>query len=249
MLKKLLKYDLKNIFNQLSLLWIVSIVSAVISQLITRLPWDNIFTSVLYVMTSLVTYLTIILLLIAPIVVAIKRTYEHLFKAQGYLTNTLPITKSQLLLSKTIAAFLTFLISLIVVVVAIAILYWGESLTTNGLILKDILISLTIFLFAFYIHLFIFILLAYALGQRHDSKKIGHAFIYGLIGYIIIQIVLASLIFGYVAINKDFMILLENNDIPSIRNLLFSIAGIFVIIAGINFTATNKILNKKMDLE
>ena len=52
--------------------------------------------------------------------------YKNVFTDQGYLTNTLPVTPSQLLLSKELAALLWLLID--VVVISISILFFSITL-------------------------------------------------------------------------------------------------------------------------
>ena len=57
--------------------------------------------------------------------------YKNVFTDQGYLTNTLPVTPSQLLLSKELAALLWLLIDVVVISISIFILVGSTELFSN----------------------------------------------------------------------------------------------------------------------
>lgn len=57
--------------------------------------------------------------------------HKNVFTDQGYLTNTLPVTPSQLLLSKELAALLWLLIDVVVISISIFILVGSTELFSN----------------------------------------------------------------------------------------------------------------------
>lgn len=57
--------------------------------------------------------------------------YKNVFTDQGYLTNTLPVTPAQLLLSKELVALLWLLIDVVVISISIFILIGSNELFSN----------------------------------------------------------------------------------------------------------------------
>ena len=68
---------------------------------------------------------SILAVVVLSIVFIIQRFYSNLFRDQGYLTHTLPVSIDTLLWSKLIAAFCWALASIVVVVVSLAIMATG----------------------------------------------------------------------------------------------------------------------------
>lgn len=76
---------------------------------------------------------------IATIVLIIKRFATSVFGREGYLSNTLPVSAHQLILSKLLAAFILDTISSLVVLASIGII------ATFNLDMKDILLTTSYF--------------------------------------------------------------------------------------------------------
>ena len=76
---------------------------------------------------------------IATIVLIIKRFATSVFGREGYLTNTLPVSAHQLILSKLLAAFILDTISSFVVLASIGII------AAFNLDIKDILLTTSYF--------------------------------------------------------------------------------------------------------
>ena len=108
MLRKLLKYDLKSVGR---IWWIVAVSVlglATFGSLLLRVTVELIANDgpvLLYIFGSLISYICIIVLFSSSFVTLFLthfRFYKNFFTDEGYLTFTLPVSRRQLLLSKTI---------------------------------------------------------------------------------------------------------------------------------------------------
>ena len=90
--------------------------------------------SVTKIMTMLLIFALVIVISSIAIFTYIYSGYhfhKNVFTDQGYLTNTLPVTPSQLLLSKELAALLWLLIDVVVISISIFILVGSTELFSN----------------------------------------------------------------------------------------------------------------------
>lgn len=110
MLRKLLKYDLK---NMLRLWWIAAAASLVLSLagaaciriLDSERPIPDII-DVVAALTLVVMVLALTAFVILSAIITYGRFYKNFFTDEGYLTFTLPVTRGQLLSSKLISMIL-----------------------------------------------------------------------------------------------------------------------------------------------
>ena len=78
--------------------------------------------------TSTLLVLGAVAVVILALVLAVLRYHKGLFGAEGYLTQTLPVSKGQLILSKLIAAYLWIAVSVLAAVLAAAgVLYLNDA--------------------------------------------------------------------------------------------------------------------------
>lgn len=110
MLIKLLKYDLKSYYKKLLPLWAFVLVSSITGGIIQRLivPIIEKYEVLQFLFTLLVGvfYVSIVVLVIFTAFLLIHRFYTNVLKAEGYLTNTLPVKKSTIINAKLLSALI-----------------------------------------------------------------------------------------------------------------------------------------------
>ena len=126
MLRKLLKYDLRASFKYW---WILALSSVAISifggvclnvliNTLAKSTQDTAGNQILLILSTYIGFLLAIVGLFAFVIVAevfiYIRFYKNLFSDEGYLTFTLPVRRSQILLSKLLMASITLLCSSVV---------------------------------------------------------------------------------------------------------------------------------------
>lgn len=129
MFLKVFKYDFKAlIYKYLPVLAILPVL-AVIVRLVNLIGYDdNVFFLLLKMGVNGFFILGCCFISIYTIVICIVRYAKSLFKDQGYLTHTLPVTKHSLLLSHLLADFLMQIISFLVLMVCCVIAYLNSML-------------------------------------------------------------------------------------------------------------------------
>ena len=147
MFKKLLKYDMQAV---LRLWWIGAIVTpiaAVIGGIMAQLlkyandpdTQKNIVTALITMMAGVsifICVLTIILSFVLTIVLVYVRFYKNLYTDEGYLTFTLPVTRKQLLLSKTVNALIWYNLHFILVIASLILFSMITPLEDDGIIFE-----------------------------------------------------------------------------------------------------------------
>lgn len=125
MLGKLLKYDLKWIFKELLLLYLLLIGDAIFIVVISRNTSTPFMDTVEGFSQTL-----LISLMVTTIVVTLKlswtRMKRNLYGDEAYLTRTLPISIKTIFLAKVLAGAICMLASLLVVVLAIVMTDFSE---------------------------------------------------------------------------------------------------------------------------
>ena len=147
MLRKLIKYDLRNMFRYLWIFAVASLLSSVVGGLSVRVLSEQKFESdhTAYIFAILGVMLAVFVmsaLMIAAMVFTYYRFYQNFYTDEGYLTFTLPVRKMTHLNSKLIsslavsaAAVLTMVIDIFIM---LAIGLRGELFVTLGEFFHDL---------------------------------------------------------------------------------------------------------------
>lgn len=110
MLAKLLKYDLKYTYKTLGVYYLV-IILCILLFLATNFQNSSGIIEFIHLFIGGAGFGLSIGMFINAITRSWARFQKNFYQEEAYLTHTLPVTKKQLLLSKTIASFITLLIS------------------------------------------------------------------------------------------------------------------------------------------
>ena len=126
MIKKLMKYDLKKMLRILVYMYVISIALAGITRLIS-LGKDIQAISILGYVFSGITYSAIGSILVNTFVHIIKVFIDSFYRDESYLTHTLPVKKTQLLISKFLSSLIVILCSVVVCFASFFIMYFSSE--------------------------------------------------------------------------------------------------------------------------
>lgn len=127
MIKKLMKYDIRNMTRILIYFYFISIIAAVITRLINI--GDHIqFISIIGKVFEGITIAAIVNTIINTFThIIIKGFIHNFYKDESYLTHTLPVTKKQLLISKYISSLIVILLSVFVSFISLFIVFYSKE--------------------------------------------------------------------------------------------------------------------------
>ena len=115
MLGKLLKYDLKWCFKPLLVFYMLAIFFSIIVRIV-----ESFEQSLIILIIDKVCCGIVIAMLVNILINCFMRNWarfvKNIYKDEAYLTHTLPISKSEIYLSKILTAIITLLTSFVVVV-------------------------------------------------------------------------------------------------------------------------------------
>lgn len=120
MLKKLIKYDLKDLF---SISWIFYIIVFIISFALFIYNYNewfgkSIFLELISGLLNIILLILLILLFGFTVFKILKRFTKNVYSDEGYLTNTLPVSKGKLYFSKIISSIIYLITSGLVISLA-----------------------------------------------------------------------------------------------------------------------------------
>lgn len=126
MVKKLLKYEA--LYYRRSLLPVFAALLGVgcLTRFVQIFETDSIAYDILFGAAVFAQAVATFACTVLTVWQSVRRFYQNLFKSEGYLTFTLPVTHTQILLSKLLAVFLVDLIEVAVIFLSIAIATAGD---------------------------------------------------------------------------------------------------------------------------
>ncbi len=266
MLGKVLKYDLKRLGQSLTPLYIITLILSIIVLGGSYLTDMHQLFTIAY---GTVLFFFIILLMavgIGTFFVSIQKFYQNLLKDEGYLTNTLPVTKNTLILSKVLSSCIFMAISSIVIALSLCIAFAKFEIWTivpkvyelglfrqiMGMEEPFATIVLVIMCIISYIVQLLFFYFAIALGQRHNTNRLVYSFVYGLVLYSIQQVISLIFLGIFILVNPDVVSMLNNQVSPSVSILGVIYVGsmiISIVIGLVYYFGTVYIFKKKLNLE
>lgn len=251
MLKKLLKYDLKNIYKVLVVFYILVIFFAIFTRFM--LYKDIAIIKIFGQVCSGITISMIISIIINNIMRLWARFYNNFYKDEAYLTHTLPISKKILFLSKFLTSVITILGSILVIILSLFIAYYTKdnyNLLLNMVSFKTLILVIILFI----LEMVLLVLSGYfgiLIGQSKNEKKMFKTVLYGFISYIVNQILFILVIFVVGVINKDVAVIFESNinNFTIINNLLSVGVWHYFILIIVYYYLCLYIFNKGVNIE
>lgn len=243
MLGKLLKYDLKWLYKVIIVFYVLSFIFAIFTRICSFLGGSVLFV-VLKGICSGVTIAMILNSLINGIIRSWVRLINNVYKDESYLTHTLPVSKSNIYLSKVLSAIISSFITVIVAVLCLFISYYSKEnidilknmleLTATTYDTSVIAIILTVS-FIVFLEIVFLILVGYAgiiIGHKSNKNKMSKSIIISLLLYIGTSAVSVGLVMISAIFNKDIMNIVKTNAVPSIsviKILMLSAIVIYLI--------------------
>jgi hypothetical protein len=257
MLKKLLKYDLKNIFKLLIIFYILALFFAILTRI-----FSNIENSFIIDVIGKICFGTTISMLFSILINNLMRVWiyfkNNLYGDESYLTHTLPVEKKTLYLSKIFTAIITLLISILIMGIVLFIIFYSKE---NIKMLKDILLPiantklLLASLFIFFLEFANILQSGYTgiiLGNRMNNTKTGFSVLFGFGTYTITQIFVLLLIFTIAIFNKDIMNLFFTSNminVEMLKNIIYITISVYTItFIGLYFVNLN-LLKKGVNVD
>ena len=230
MLKKLLKYDLKNIFKVLIIFYILAIFFGALTRVF--FSFEN---SLVIRIVGEITQGAAISMICSTLINNILRMWArfkgNFYGDESYLTHTLPVKKETHYLSKIVTTAITLFVSFTVICLVLFIAYYSkENLTFfKNLLLpmaeaydSTILVIIALFVFVLFLELLNILQCGFTgiiLGHRMNNAKIGFTVLFGALAFMISQTIIIMILFSIAIFNKDFMNLFITNNVLTIQTI------------------------------
>ena len=264
MLNKLLKYDLKYMIKNMSILYILSIFFAITTRLLFDVEQSVIIKIIGQISVGCM-FAMIVNTLINTMLRSWIRFRDSLYKDESYLTHTLPVTKNDLYNSKFLLTLIFFFVGFIIILISLFIAYYSKenwlAITnfvkniTIGLNMKTIFF-VTMFIIVVFLEVFNAIQCGFygiILGYRKNNNKLGYSILFGFVLYLISQFTVLLLVLVYGLFNPSIMELFKTAptsiDANAFKVLLVITSLLYVIIIFIMSMLCKKALNKGVNVE
>ena len=271
MVKKLIKHEFISYLRSLLPIELALIGIATVLRFIQIFENETTGYSILFGSAVFAFVAAIIVCLVMTFIVSIQRYYKNLFKAEGYLTFTLPVTHSQHIFTKVLCAVSVTLVTLINVFVSVCIATAGEFCVeifkAIGYILShiskyigaaNVTFYIIEFIILFVVALFTEYLLFYAcitLGQTAKKNRVAAAVGIYFGYYYATQIfaTIAIMIFSSINFSYEFLEMLEDFVTKNAKGLVhggFALGIIITALMGfVYYIISLKVMKKKLNIE
>lgn len=256
MLKKLIKYDFIYIVNKvLAVFYIMSIFFAIMTRIFLSFE-NSVILNIIGKVCSGVTISMIFNILINCMMRSWHRFKTNFYGDESYLTHTLPIKKSTLILSKILTTFIILILSVFVIIVSLFIAYYSKE---NLQLVKNLLLPLATiyestvisiilqFIFVCFLEIMNMILSGYfgiVIGHMKNNAKVAFSVLFGFVTYICTQLFTIFCVFIVALFNDNLMNLFYTKEALNIDTLKLCII-LAVIVYSANIFILY-ILNTKM---
>ncbi len=257
MLGKLLKYDLKFVFKHLSIFYVIMFLAVALGRFFGM--FDN--STVMIVISNI--FMGIMIAMIFNIVInnAIRlwvRMISNVYKDESYLTHTLPVSKNEIYLSKVITAFVSVIVSLIVIVVGLGLWFGSDAIKgflemviDGALSTKVLLLMITVLI----LEMFFLIMVGFLgiiIGYKFNYRKTILSIIFSVFIYGAFNICSFIILCGWALFNNEVLELFKTNAIPSVDlvyDILLLASIIYLGYSIISGFISVKLLNKGVNVD
>lgn len=248
MLGKLLKYDLKWVYKLIVIYYGLALVFALIGRGFGLIENSFIF-DFIGKFSCGVSVAMIFSILINNVIRIWVRYINNVYKDESYLTHTLPVTKSEIYLSKILTTLITMFTSIVVVLISLIICYWSDNLidfikmiypgiSWSVIILTGIVLVLELLFLVF------LGLLAITIGYRSNHKKLVKSFACGFAIYMGLSFVSLGILFIVGLFNKNILDLFTSMNPIVSMDILKWVLGVAAIVYLVYIILCNIICNK-----
>lgn len=262
MLGKLLKYDLKWIYKLVIVFYALAFIFSLFSRMFL-----SIGNSLLWSILSKISSGIAVSMLVSSIINTLMRSWvrfvRNIYKDEGYLTNTLPVSKRDIYLSKVLSSIIIMLTTTIVIITCLFICYYSKEnidilkkvleMTASSYNTSVIKLILTIGMI-FFLELTFILLVGYTgiiIGHSSNNNKIVKSIIWAFGMYIFTQLITIGLIYIIGLFNKDIMNIITTNivSIKGIKNILVGGIVMYIIYNIIYYFIGKRELEKGINID
>jgi len=263
MLKKLLKYDLKNIFKFLIIFYSLALFFGVLTRIFLNIE-NSFIMNIIGQICSGVTISMFFNILINNLMRLWIRFKNNFYGDESYLTHTLPVTKKELYLSKFLSAIISLFVSMIVITISLFIAYYSkENIELIKTLLTPVANAYNSTIIGMLAMLLFILFLEFAnllqsgftgiiLGHKMNSAKTGYSILFGFIAYMVTQLFVLLLLFVMALFNKDIMNLFYTTEIVNIdvlKLLIYVASGIYMVTLVIGYIINVKLFKKGINVD
>lgn len=276
MLKKMFKYDWKSSWKVPTAINVFLILITFIGILSLVSPFWKIesdYMAALLAFAIVFYYIAICAGSIAVNVYMAVRYYKSIYSDEGYLTNTLPVTARQLVLSKVfIGVIWTFITGVVVTgsilglifvagITSVEVNIFAELATLWTEILPEFLSIMGMNVFSFIVFCILYFIIgtffsilmmysAVALGQLFTRHKVAGAIIWYIAEYTVIQMGGSLLVNLPLLVNMNPNVPPDNSAVSTFINLfLIGSLVISLVLSIVLYFITERMLAKKLNLD
>ena len=263
MLKKLLKYDLENIYKVLIIFYSLTLIFGILTRIFLNI--DNSFImNIIGQICSGTTIAMIFNILVNNVMRLWVRFKTNFYGDESYLTHTLPIDKKTLYLSKILASFITLFSSVLVICFCLFVAYYSKE---NIEFIKNLLLPLaTVYESTVIIIILEFILVCFleimnilqsgyvgiVLGHKKNNNKMLFSILFGFGTYILTQMFTILIVFIVAIFNKDLMNLfftMDSLSVSTIKLCIYLAISVYSLNIIILYFVNSKIFSRGVNVD
>lgn len=263
MLKKLIKYDLRDSYKILVVFYMLSIFFATLTRIFLYVDNSLIFEVIGKICsgTTIAMFFNIIINNMMRLWVRFKTNF---YSDESYLTHTLPVDKKTLYLSKTLTSIITLFTSALIICLSLFIAYYSKE---NILLVKNLLLPLaTVYdstivtiILEFVLVIFLEIMnmlqsgyVGIVLGHMKNNNKTAYSILFGFITYLLTQVFIIIAIFLVAIFNKDLMNLFYTVDtlnVSTIKTCIYLSIFVYSLNIFVLYFVNIKLFNKGVNVD
>ena len=264
MLGKLLKYEMKGTGRTLVPFYGLMLLLAVITRIFNGINIHK-FSTVGEIAMGIVAFaygLTMASVMMLTAFLVIQRFYRTVYGDEGYLTHTLPVKSRDIIISKTVSAFLWIVLSAVVAFASVMIIgyqagMWNDLIYTINYWRDEIMLSrilgsganmLLLGAFAL-ISTTLMIYMSISIGQIFKRKLIGSLGAFIGVSFIVNTV---TGIIGNSGIIDSWMNIdmqISAQAIARFNYFVWLMIGFYIVKIAVYYGVTNHLMTKKLNLE
>ena len=263
MLKKLLKYDLQNMYKLLIVFYSLSLFFGILTR-IFLMPKNSFIMNIIGQICSGTTIAMIFNILIKNLMRLCVRFKNNFYGDESYLTHTLPINKKTLYLSKILTSIITLFTSVLAICISLFVAYYSKETIE---VIKNLLLPLATvyestvitiilaFIFVCFLEIMNMLQSGYVgivLGHRKNNNKLAFSILFGFGTYLLTQIFTVLVVFIFALFNKDLMNLFYTMDALSVNTIklcIYLAIVIYILNIFILYFVNSKIFSKGVNVD
>ena len=263
MLKKLLKYDLQNIYKGLIIFYSLSLFFGILTRIFLNIE-NSFIMNIIGQVCSGITISMIFNILINNLMRLWVRFKNNFYGDESYLTHTLPIDKKTLYLSKILTSIITLFSSVLVIAITLFVAYYSKE---NIEVIKNLLLPLATiyestvitivlaFIFVCFLEIMNMLQSGYVgivLGHKKNNNKMVFSVLSGFGIYLLTQIFTVLVVFVVALFNKDLMNLFYTMDslsVTTIKLCIYLAIVIYTLNIFILYFVNSKLFSKGVNVD